>query len=292
MKLSMLGVVGAFLVAGCAEVDSVDFDEEELGAAESELNGHGNHNGHGHGNNGNCNGDGNGNGNGNNPDFDVEFDDCIESIGVTLVPTAAARALTPSQYILVGEADPVTPLVVRTAHCEDISVDGSNAKEGSIVQIGAVIVPPDFTGDINNYTFWYYTDHKKLATKLNAAGVAATYVPNLEYDFDEGCGNQPDKLQVVVPNGYAAPKLKIKGTVVESQAPAGSFDANWWREASASGVKMATNVPVIDIGSANLTLTTAANNQLGQLIGGSSIGFPLLQQFNTFDTADMSVITQ
>ena len=108
---------------------------------------------------------------------------------------------------------------------------------------------------------------------------------------DHGCGGDPDKLKVVVPGGYGAPRLKLKGTVIESETPAGSFDANWWRAASASGVKMATNVPVIDIGSADLTLTTNPNNALGQLIGGGTIGFPLLQQFNTFDSAEMSVTT-
>jgi hypothetical protein len=84
--------------------------------------------------------------------FPVEFTDCVESIGVTLVPTALARACVPAQFILVGEGQPVTPLVVRTASCRGISVSGHEPKAGEIVHIGLVIVPPDGTGDINNYT--------------------------------------------------------------------------------------------------------------------------------------------
>ena len=47
--------------------------------------------------------------------FGIDFGDCVESIGVTLVPTSAARTYVPSQFILAGEGQPVTPLVARTA---------------------------------------------------------------------------------------------------------------------------------------------------------------------------------
>ena len=79
----------------------------------------------------------------------VEFSDCIESIGVGLVPTAQAEALVPAPFIVVGAGTPVTPLVVRTSDCGGIAVDDGPTKAGSVVQIGVVIVPPDFTGDIN-----------------------------------------------------------------------------------------------------------------------------------------------
>jgi len=67
--------------------------------------------------------------------FDVEFTNCVESIGVTLVATDKARALVPPEFQLVGEAAPVTPLVVRTAHC-DIAVGGQSPNTGSITQVG------------------------------------------------------------------------------------------------------------------------------------------------------------
>jgi hypothetical protein len=57
----------------------------------------------------------------------------------------------------------------------------------------------------------------------------------------------------------------------------------------AGAVKMSTNVPVINIGGAGLTLTTNPNGPLGRLIGSGSTGFPLLQQFNTFAGAHMEV---
>src|SRR5215471_17498970 len=116
---------------------------------------------------------------GNGPsDFSVEFTDCVETIGVTLLPTSQVEDLIPSGFHVVGEGLPVTPIVVRSAHCR-ISVDGQRARVGTVVQIGAVIVPPDFTGDINNYTLWYYTSDPKLAQQLRQAGVAAQWVPGL-----------------------------------------------------------------------------------------------------------------
>src|SRR6185369_301636 len=74
--------------------------------------------------------------------FAVEFTNCVESIGVGLIPTVEAQALIPAEFHLVGEGQPVTPIVVRTARCGGIAVNGRSAKAGSVVQIGAVIVPP------------------------------------------------------------------------------------------------------------------------------------------------------
>ena len=106
--------------------------------------------------------------------FDVEFADCVESIGVGLLPTQQVRSLVPEEFILAGESGPVTPIVVRTARCASVSVDGRRPRFGTIVQIGAVIVPPDFTGDINIYTLWYYTANVELAVRLSRIGVDAS----------------------------------------------------------------------------------------------------------------------
>jgi len=218
------------------------------------------------------------------PGFGVEFTDCVESIGVALVPTASARAYVPNQFILAGEGQPVTPLVVRTARCGGIATAGHEPKASEIVQIGAVIVPPDFTGDINNYTIWYYTSDPKLATELRKAGVAAQHVPTIDYVYDTN--DNSFSVRVPVPG---APRLALFGTVTPSPNPAGSFLANWWQQSETGSVKMSTNVPVINIGGASLMLTTHPNGLLGQLIGGDSNSFPLLQQFNTFSGAHMEV---
>jgi hypothetical protein len=219
--------------------------------------------------------------------FTVAFTECVESIGVGLVPTAQAQALIPAQFHLAGEGQPVTPLVVRTANC-GIAVDGHSPKAGSIVQIGAVIVPPDFTGDINNYTLWYYTSDAKLAHNLEKLGINAQHVPTIDYEYEPGGNGNPGFFFVAVPRP-GSPRLSLDGTVTASPTPAGSFDANWWVKTGSGIVKMETLVPGIFIGGANLALTTDATGGLGQLIGGSSTGFPVLQQFNTFSAADMTV---
>jgi len=216
--------------------------------------------------------------------LDVAFTDCVESIGVTLVPTAGVRALVPHSFVLAGEGQPVTPLVVRTAHCGRVTTDGHGQQSGDIVQIGAVIVPPDFTGDINNYTIWYYTNDSRLALLLRQAGISAQYVPTIEYDYDVDDGSL---LVRVSPPGF--PRLVLSGTVTPSAQPAGSFVANWWQEVDGGKAKMMTTVPVINRGTADLTLTTDSNAPLGELIGGTSTGFPIIQQFNTFGTAQMHV---
>lgn len=214
--------------------------------------------------------------------FSVNFTNCVESIGVGLVPTANARSYVPAEFVFVGEGQPVTPLVVRTAKCRT-AVDGRSPRNSKIVQIGAVIVPPDFTGDINNYTFFYYTDDLRLALRLNLAGVRAQFVPTLDYDF---ANNSELFVRVPLP-GF--PRFTVSGTVSPSPSPAGSFTANWWQKNYGRTVKMQTNVPVIKIGGADLSLSTNQNNPLGQLIGGNALNFPIIQQFSTFADAQMHV---
>ena len=218
----------------------------------------------------------------------VAFRDCIESIGVALVATDGARALVPPGFVLVGEGQPVTPLVVRTSRCRGIAVDGHGEEPGAVVQIGVVTVPPYFTGDINNYTFWYETSSPRLAHALQDLGVPARHVERIDVDFESTGGAAPFAVTVRRPGD---PRLSLEGNVVESQTPAGSFTANWWRQTGQGAVKMETAVPVILIGTADLELTTSPNGSLGQLIGGAFLGFPLLQQFNTFEQAGMTAST-
>jgi hypothetical protein len=219
-------------------------------------------------------------------DFSVDFRDCVESIGVGLVPIERARALVPSPFVLAGEGQPVTPFVARTSRCQGIAVAGQEHGPVAIVQIGAIIVPPDGTGDINSALLWYFTDDGLLASSLVRIGLAAQHVQNIGYDL--GAAGDAFSFQVDVPLP-GDPRLTIAGTVTPSSLSAGSFRANWWARPGGRTVKMDTLVPVIDIGGASLTLATDAGSSLGGLIGGSSIGFPIVQQFNGFATANLKV---
>ncbi len=127
--------------------------------------------------------------------FGVEFSDCVESIGVGLAPTPNVLALTPPGFVPVGVGMDFSPIVVRTANCAGIAVDDHKPKAGSVVQIGAVIVPPEIgLGDINNYTFWYYTTDEKLAHRLRDLGVSAQHVETIGYMLEPeaiGCSERP-----------------------------------------------------------------------------------------------------
>jgi len=221
--------------------------------------------------------------------FGVEFSGCVESIGVSLAPIASVLALTPPGFIPVGLGSPVSPIVVRTADCAGIAVDGGKSKPGTVAQIGAVIVPPAPAGeDIDNYTFWYYTTSEKLARRLQDLGVAAQHVANIDYALHPGQAGTTNTLSVTVKRP-GSPRFVLSGTVVPTETPAGSFEAIWWQQTAAGNVRMDTSVPVIAIGSANLGLVTDADGDLGQLIGSGALAFPVLQQFNILPNAHMGV---
>lgn len=180
-------------------------------------------------------------------------------------------------------------MVARTSRCEGITVDGERTKGGTVVQIGVVIVPPQAGAFIDIYAPWYYTSDAKLAHRLQKAGMNAQHVPTIEYNYaSTSAAIQPLSVTVRKPGD---PTLSLTGTVTPSPNPAGFFIANWWNLGTAGVVKMATNVPLIYIGGANLMLSTEAGDALGQWLGGPSAGFVILQQFNTFPAAHMDVNT-
>jgi hypothetical protein len=216
------------------------------------------------------------------PAFQVRFTNCVESIGVGLAPTDGVLETLPPEFTPVGIGEPVTPVVVRTSRCA-ISVQGFKKRTGNIVQIGAIIIPPDGTGDINNYTLYYYTDDIVMWLYLNVVGVDAQYVPTLQYRMS---ANNSLLVRIPVP-GF--PRFQIAGNIAPSNVSSGSFLANWWQKSPCGIVKMSTNVPVIKIGGADLTLTTQSDSSLGQLIGDDTLNFPIIQQFNSFDEARMKV---
>jgi hypothetical protein len=213
----------------------------------------------------------------------VILTDCVESIGVGLAPTANVRPLVPDRFVLSNNGQPMTPMVVRTSRCGGISVDREEPEGGVIVQIGAILVPPDFTGDINNYTLYYLTTSKALAARLGALGLDAQRVGSIRYDYDVDTG----ALSVRVPGEAHLPFVLI-GEVSPSTAPSGSFVANWWHAVDGGALKLTTNVPLIDNGGANLTVTTDPGGALASLFGGTTVSFPILQQFNVFPGATIT----
>lgn len=113
--------------------------------------------------------------------FYADFAGCREVANVGNLPMANARPLVPPQFTLVGEGTATAEFVVRTVHCDAISVDGGEGRPGDLAQIGIVIVAPGGNdADINNYTLYYDTNDARLAAHLLAVGVDALFVPDLE----------------------------------------------------------------------------------------------------------------
>ena len=78
--------------------------------------------------------------------------------------------------------------------------------------------------------------------------------------------------------------------MVPSETPSGSFESLWWIGTSVGTIRMDTTVPVIAISSADLLLTVDdRDSALAKLIGTTRLAFPIIQQFNMFATAHMSV---
>ena len=214
----------------------------------------------------------------------VVFSNCVESVGMSLVATERARALVPASFHLAGEAEILTPLVVLAVRGE-IALAGQRSTPGVFVQIGLVIAPPDGTGDVNVYTCWYYTSHAGLAHRLGRFGVNAQHVPQIDFRYIPSSGRASLSVVVARPG---EPALSLDGSAGEPHEPL-SFVANWWARSGSGSVKMTTSIPKSLVGEASLTLTTDPHSALGQLLGGASIDCSVLERFNTFAQARLTV---
>jgi hypothetical protein len=225
---------------------------------------------------------------GNGGPFDVAFANCREVANVGTLPTANARPLVPAQYTLLGDGSPLTPFVVRSVHCDSISVGQGTDAPGDLIQIGFLVVGPDGDGDINNYAVYYDTSHARLAEALRRVGVPASNVPRLS----ESVAVQADGSGIydfVVPAPFA-PALEFAGPV---GAPVGGpipFVANWWSTTSGVTVKMNSTFPQLFIADNDVTLTVPAGSALAALLGTTTVtSWPVLKLYDNFPSAVMHV---
>jgi hypothetical protein len=221
-------------------------------------------------------------------DFEADFTDCTEYVGIGFVPKVNARPLVPAQYALVGDEQNAL-LVVRVVDCGGISVDGKKAKTAKLSQLGIMLAGGDPSADINNYTLWFATNLGALHGKLTAAGVAGD-VDQLSFTFTpNGAGGGAININVSPPQ---APDFQASGSgIIPTSSPV-PFIASWWAEGQHGTVQMRTVFPAIRFSGASVTLTTSASSDLADLIGGTSLTFPILDSYNAFNAAHMDVTVQ
>jgi hypothetical protein len=221
--------------------------------------------------------------------FSVDFSNCTEFAGVGPVDFAKASALTPPVFttLMVGSTG---GLVVRATNCKALSVNGERPSPTSISQIGLEIVPPDGTGDINNYTLLYVSDNLQLVLAFRRAGVPAVYDPTLTYQFTYDSTGKAGELYVEV-ESLGLPAYFLSGTETDPATPGSDFKANWWYATPHVIVKQQSDFPAIAFGTPSVTLHTDRTSDLGKLIGGNTDSdFHLFPVRGVYSSAHMEVI--
>lgn len=204
-----------------------------------------------------------------NQPLTINFTNCTEFAGVGPVSYTKASAVVPSQFKALLTGTGTGGIVVRAGSCAGVSVNGGPSIPSTFSQVGVEIVPPDNTGDINNYLLFYISNNWQLVTALNFAGAPALYDPALTYQFTYDSTGKSGALYVQA-EALGVPPYTIYGAETDPTAPYGDFTANWWAVTPRGIVKEAGNYPNISFGTANNTLFTDKNSELGQLIGGNT----------------------
>lgn len=115
-------------------------------------------------------------------DFPVELSGCSEYVGTGPIPHARASQVVPAPFAALNDGSGNATLVVRASQCASVKVENFPAEPGTVAHIGIVIVPPDGTGDINNYTLAYATSNRRLAQRLERAGFTVLTDADLVYE--------------------------------------------------------------------------------------------------------------
>ncbi len=213
-------------------------------------------------------------------DFDVSFDACSEFAGLGYVPAVNAQSRVPAGYTLAVDGSNAI-LVARVVSCGGVSVDGKKARRTELSQIGIMLVGPDASASINNYTLWFDTNNPLLAAKLGAAGVDSDN-GQVSYTLSSG------ENLLASASAPHVPAHQLNGPVTPGTEPV-PFSASWWFDGRHGTVRMRTEFPAIRFGGASVTLTTPAGSALAAVIGGTSLTFAVLDSFNAFDAALMEV---
>jgi hypothetical protein len=224
----------------------------------------------------------------NPPGFSVDFSHCTEFAGVGPVDFARASSLVQPAFTTLP-AGSTAGIVVRATSCSGVKVNGGLSIPTVISQIGIEIVPPDGTGDINNFTLVYVTDNPQLALAFNGVGLPALFDPALTYEFTYDSTGMSGELYVEA-EGLGLPAYFLTGTESDPTTAGFDFKANWWYHGFAGIIKQASDFPNIAFGAANVSFHTSRNSVLGKLIGGNTdADFHFLPVRGVYASAHMDV---
>jgi hypothetical protein len=222
--------------------------------------------------------------------FSVDFSQCTEFAGVGPVDFARASSLVQPAFTTLP-AGSTAAIVVRATSCASAQVDGGAAVPTIISQIGIEIVPPDGTGDINNYTLTYVTDNAQLALAFRRVGLPAIFDPTITYEFTYDSTGKSGELYVEA-EGAGLPAYFLTGAETDPTGGGSDFKANWWYKGFAGVIKQASDFPNISFGSANVSLHTSREGFLGKLIDGNTdADFHFLPVRGVYTSAHMDVTT-
>jgi len=225
-------------------------------------------------------------------DFSVDFTNCSEFAGEGPVSLKEAAPLVPAAYTINGAQSGTANIVIRATSCASVTVDGRNPQATTLSQIGINIVPPDGTGDINNYTLVYISNNPFLVLRFQAAGLPAQYDPGLTYEYSAST-NANGNLYVAASSLDPARYFIYGPETAPPPNSAAPFLANWWY-APHGDLKMRqqTLLPAISFGTSSVTFYTASTSMLGKLIGGNTFSdFSVLALRGVYPSGHMEVTT-
>ena len=208
------------------------------------------------------------------------LENCIKTLGSTIVPLENVRDLVPAQFSIAGEETGTAQLVFGVYSCEAVTV-GNKVAPSVISQVGVALNSPDGTGVVNSYGLGMNTSNQYLAQFARTVGVPA--LVNKAQTYSESING----FGLIDSVGHVGAPFESEFTVNATGPgvafPFPNFVSNWWQETDLGISKLSFTAPVWDIGFCGGGVTVAAGSPVAEILGGTSAAFDALCLQPPFD---------
>jgi hypothetical protein len=221
------------------------------------------------------------------PDEPEAFiDGCREVIAIFAVPVERVRPHLPPQYQPLPLA-PATPdgttVIVRSFHCNAVSLYGEEIGAVRGGQLIAEVVSPDGTGTVNWYVLFWAGDNPDFNhyLELGTPAFPAYDVPDISCTFT-GASGVADPVDCAGSAGagvytFSAPApspspFEITALVSDSLVPIDNLQANYWHALAQGEFKLTGSPPgqTFHLGPAEIAVRAEEGSLIAEVLGATT----------------------
>jgi hypothetical protein len=195
---------------------------------------------------------------------------CHELVSLVDVNKELADSFVPDRFEVVPTERGDAMLVLRTASCDTVSVNGGPGRVTKDVKFGIQIASPYGEGRIlDAYALFFATDNSELARFFRRGtnfGNRAVEVPGLSYVFDRTLGGA---FSFEAPSPTPSP-FAVEGVASRPAASIPDAEVAWWIEDEDGAAGFFSQRHTLKLGAAQVEISPQPGTQMATLLGAKT----------------------